>query len=327
VGACGTDREIVDAEFGTAPAGDDFLVLGHESLGRIAEAGPNADPWATPGSLVVAMVRRPGGSIYDRIGRPDLTTDADVRERGVNRLHGFLTEAYADDAAFLVPIPDPLEPVAVLLEPLSVVEKAFRVAHEVQARLKVWEPARAAVLGAGTVGMLAALVGRLEGLDVTVASRRPGPYLNSEALEAIGVRYVSTAATPIADIGAAHGPFDLVIDATGSSAVALESPTLLAMNGIAILASVTGGDRRTELPSDRINQAMVLGNRALVGTVNAARRDFERGVERMTEAEAAHPGWLGRVITTRVAGLAHYAEMLDRLEHDQDAIKVVVEVR
>jgi glucose 1-dehydrogenase len=326
VGACGTDREIVDAEFGTAPEGDDFLILGHESLGRISEAGPNAEPWAQPGTLVVATVRRPGRSVYDRIGRLDLTTDEDVRERGVNRVHGFLTEAYADDAAFLVPVPEPLESVAVLLEPLSVVEKAFRVAGEVQRRLEIWEPVRAAVLGAGTVGLLAALVFRLAGLEVTVASRRPAPYRNSEALAAIGVRYRSTSTSSLVDIQAAHGPFDLVLDATGASPIALEAPTLLAMNGIAMLASVTGGDRRAELPTDRINQRLVLGNRAMVGTVNAARRDFERGVERMAEAEAAYPGWLASLITTRIAGLAGYAEMLAHLEHDDDAIKVVVEL-
>jgi threonine dehydrogenase-like Zn-dependent dehydrogenase len=326
VGVDGTDREIVAAEFGTAPAGDDFLILGHESLGRIEQAGPDAPGWAVPGTLVVATVRRPGRSIYDRIGRMDLTTDDDVRERGINRVHGFLAEAYGDDPAFLVPIPESLEPVAVLLEPLSIVEKAFRVAHEVQARLEVWEPARAAVLGAGSVGMLAALVFRLAGLDVTVASRREPPYRNSDGLGALGARYVSTTTTPLEELAAEHGPFDLVLDATGSSAIALETPTLLAMNGIAILASVTGGDRRVAVPADRINQALVLGNRAMVGTVNAARRDFERGVERMLEAEATYPGWLGRLITTRIAGLANHAEMLHRLEHDKDAIKIVVEV-
>jgi threonine dehydrogenase-like Zn-dependent dehydrogenase len=152
------------------------------------------------------------------------------------------------------------------------------------------------------------------------------PYRNSEALEAIGARYVSTSQTTLDGLRVAHGPFDLVLDATGSSRIALEAATLLAMNGIVILASVTGGDTRTELPADRINQALVLGNRAMVGTVNAARRDFERGVERMREAETAFPGWLGALITTRIHGLAGYAEMLDRLEHDEDAIKVVVEV-
>ena len=326
VGGCGTDREIAAAEFGTAPDGDDFLIIGHESLGRIARAGDHAPRWARPGTLVVAMVRRPGTSLYDRIGRQDLTTDEVVFERGINRIHGFLAQAYADDAAYLVPVPDVLEPVAVLLEPLSIVEKGWRVAGEVQRRLEVWQPARACVLGAGTIGMLAALVLRLSGLEVIVASRREAPYLNSRLLDAIGVGYASTATTELADLRRAHGPFDVVVEATGFSPLALEAPTLLGPNGIVVLASVTGGDQRAELPSDRINQGIVLGNQAVVGTVNAARRDFERGVARMLEAEAVHPGWLRRFLTTPIQGLGGYAELLDRLEHDADAIKVYVEV-
>jgi threonine dehydrogenase-like Zn-dependent dehydrogenase len=326
VGGCGTDREIVAAEFGTAPAGDDVLIIGHESLGRIERVGANAPAWATPGTLVVAMVRRPGSSVYDDIGRPDLTTDPDVVERGINRMHGFLAEAYVDDARFLVPVPDVLEPVAVLLEPLSIVEKGFRVGHEVQRRLEVWEPQRVAIFGAGTIGMLAALVGRLSGLDVTVYSRRRPPYLNRRMLEANGAADVSSSSTTIEDLGQATGPFDLVLDATGYSPLSLQTPAILAPNGIAILASVTGGDTRAELPTDRLNQSLVLGNRAMVGTVNAARRDFERGVARMLESEARHPGWLGKLLTTRIHGLEGYRDLLDRLEHDDDAIKVVVEV-
>jgi hypothetical protein len=131
VGACGTDREIVDALFGTAPAGDDFLVIGHENLGRVAEVGENVTDGLRPGALVVATVRRPGTSIYDTIGLQDMTTD-EARERGINRLHGYLAEAYVDDVAFLVPLPDSLEPVGVLLEPLSIAEKGIRQAFEIQ---------------------------------------------------------------------------------------------------------------------------------------------------------------------------------------------------
>lgn len=326
VGVDGTDREIIAAEFGTAPAGDDFLIIGHEGLGRIERAGVHAPAWASPGTLVVATVRRPGRSVYDRIGRPDLTTDEDVCERGINRVHGFLAEAYVDDAAYLVPVPPSLEPVAVLLEPLSIVEKALRVAHEVQRRLDVWHPARAAVLGAGSIGMLTALVFRLSGLDVTVYSRRPAPYLNSRLLDEIGVRYVSSTTVSVEDLGRRHGPFDMVLDASGHSPLSLEAGTLLAMNGVLVLASVTGGDQRAELPTDRLNRGFVLGNRVMVGTVNAARRDFERGVARLLEAEAVHPGWLRKLLTTPIAGLAAHREMLDRLEHDDEAIKVHVDI-
>ena len=186
VGLCGTDREIDAAEFGEAPAGDDFLIIGHENLGRIEAVGPNVPSTLKPGGLVVATVRRPGSTIYDLIGLQDMTTGEDFTERGIRRAHGYLAESYAEDAAYLVALPESLEKAGVLLEPLSIVEKGIRQAYEIQRRLHVWQPARAAVLGAGPVGLLAALALRLRGIEVEVLSRRAAPYLNSDLVEAIG---------------------------------------------------------------------------------------------------------------------------------------------
>jgi threonine dehydrogenase-like Zn-dependent dehydrogenase len=325
VGACGTDREIVEALFGTAPAGDDFLIIGHENLGRVAAVGENVPGWLRPGALVVATVRRPGRSIYDRIGMPDMTTD-EPNERGINRLHGFLAEAYVDDAEFLVPLPDSLEAVGVLLEPLSIAEKGIRQAVEIQRRLRVWQPTRAAVLGAGTIGLLTALVLRLRGIEVTVYSRRPAPYRNSELLEAIGARYLSSADNTLDDLAERAGPLDLIVDASGFSPLALGAARVVATNGVLVLVSVTSGDRTAALPTDVINQGFVLGNKVMVGTVNSHRDDFVTGVEDLLRAEAFHPGWLNRLITTRVNGLEGFDEMVAHLEDDRDAIKVVVEV-
>jgi threonine dehydrogenase-like Zn-dependent dehydrogenase len=325
VGACGTDREIVDARFGTAPAGDDYLVIGHESLGRVAEVGENVPDSIRPGGLVVATVRRPGRSVYDEIGLLDMTTD-DPNERGINRLHGFLAEAYVDDAAFLVPLPESLEAVGVLLEPLSIAEKGIRQAFEIQQRLQVWNPVRAAVLGAGSIGLLLTLALRLRGIAVTVYSRRPAPYLNSRLLEEIGAGYLSSGDASLDDLAEAAGPLDLIFDASGSSALALGAARVLGTNGVLVLASVTSGHVTAELPVDAINEGFVLGNKVMVGTVNAHRDDFVAGVEDLLRAGAAYPGWLGRLMTTRVAGLGGYPEMLSHLRDDRDAIKVVVEV-
>jgi len=326
VGLDGTDRELVNGRYGEAPPGADFLVLGHESLGRVRAVGPAVAPSIVPGTLVVATVRRPGDTLLDRIGMQDMSPDDSYREHGIHRLHGFLTEAYVDDARFLVPIPEPLEPVAVLLEPLSVAEKGIRQAFEIQRRLKLWEPRRAAVLGAGGLGLLTALAMRLRGLEVTVYSRRQPPYRNSELVEQLGGRYVSTEAMDLARLAEAHGPFDLMFDATGFSPLALGAIQALARNGVLVLAGVASGDRTTELPTDLLDQRIVLGNQVIVGTVNAHRDDFIAGVDDLLRAEASHPGWLGSLLTTRIDGLNGYAEMLDRLEHDDDAIKVYVEV-
>jgi threonine dehydrogenase-like Zn-dependent dehydrogenase len=325
VGACGTDREIVDALFGTAPAGDDFLVIGHENLGRVTAVGENAPDWLRPGGLVVATVRRRGRAIYDEIGIPDMTTDQPY-ERGINRLHGFLAEAYVDDPDFLVPLPESLEAVGVLLEPLSIAEKGIRQAFEIQRRLRAWHPTRAAVLGAGPIGLMFALALRLGGLEVTVYSRRASPYRNSDLLGAIGARYMSSTDATLDDLAEAAGPLDLIVDASGSSPLALGAARVLATNGVLVLASVTSGNGTAELPTDAINEGFVLGNKVMVGTVNSHRDDFVTGVEDLLRAEAFFPGWLDQLITTRVKGLEAHAEMLRHLVDDRDAIKVVVEV-
>ena len=326
VGLCGTDLEIASAEFGTAPPGDDHLVIGHEGLGRVEAVGPEAPAGLAPGRLVVATVRRPGRSVYDAIGRADLTTDDDVRERGINRLHGFLAEAYVEDAEHLVGLPESLLEVGVLLEPLSIVEKALRVADEVQARLRIWRPERAAVIGAGTIGLLTALVLRLRGVDVTVLSRRRPPTLPSELVEAIGGRYRSTEDVAVVEAARRHGPFDLILEASGHSPLAFEAADALGPNGVLVLASVTGGERTAEVPTDRINRAFVLQNKALVGTVNAAPEDFDAGVADLLLAERRQPGWLGRLKTTPIDGLDDPAAMLRALGEDETAIKAFVRV-
>jgi threonine dehydrogenase-like Zn-dependent dehydrogenase len=325
VGVDGTDKEINAAEYGTAPEGHEFLVLGHEGFGQVEAVGPNVTEVA-PGDFVVATVRRPGASIYDRIGTSDMTTDETYFERGISLRHGFLTEYYVDDAEFIVKVPRSLREVGVLLEPFTVVQKGIVQAFEIQRRLRVWRPRRAAVLGAGTIGLLATLALRLRGLAVTTFGRTPKPYLNATLVEAIGARYESTADLPILDGARKHGPFDLIFEATGSSPVVFESLQALAKNGVLVLSSVTGGDRRIEVPADRINLDFVLGNKVMVGTVNANREYFESGVRDMAQAEAEYPGWLARLLTHPVKGLERYRELLDTLTGARGAIKVFCEV-
>jgi glucose 1-dehydrogenase len=321
VGVDGTDKEINAAEYGAAPPGYDFLVTGHESFGRVEAVGPNVTE-LQPGDYVVATVRRPGSSIYDRIGTYDMTTDDVYFERGINLRHGYLTEYYVDDPEYIVKIPPELREVAVLLEPTTVVEKGIAQAYEIQRRLKVWRPRRAAVMGAGTIGLLAALALRLRGLEVTVFGRTVKPYLNSDLIEALGARYESTSDVSILDGAARFGPFDLIFEATGASPVVFESMQALGKNGVLVLSSVTGGDRRIEVPADRINLEFVLGNKVMVGTVNANREYFEMGVKDMAHAAAQYPGWLNRLLTHPVQGLDNWKLLLDTLTGARGAIKV-----
>ncbi|HEX6702060.1 MAG TPA: alcohol dehydrogenase catalytic domain-containing protein, partial [Gaiellaceae bacterium] len=170
VGVDGTDKEINAAEYGAAPPGDEYLITGHESFGQVVEVGPNVPTTIRPGTYVVASVRRPGSTIYGQIGLQDFTTDDVYYERGINMLHGYLTERYVEDAQYVFPLPDNLAEVGVLLEPTTVAEKGINHAFEIQRRLKVWEPRRACILGSGTIGLLTALVARLRGLELTVYS-------------------------------------------------------------------------------------------------------------------------------------------------------------
>jgi glucose 1-dehydrogenase len=326
VGVDGTDKEINAAEYGAAPPGFDYLITGHESFGRVVEVGPNVSEFQV-GDYVVATVRRPGSSIYDQIGTYDMTTDDMYYERGINLRHGFLSEYYVDDPEYIVKIPPGLKEVAVLLEPTTVVEKGIAQAYEIQRRLRVWRPRKAAVMGAGTIGLLAALVLRLRGLDVTVFGRTPAPYLNSDLIHEIGAPYESTVTTPLLGEGCRrYGPFDLIFEATGASSVVFESMRALARNGVLVLSSVTGGDRMIEVPADRINLEFVLGNKVMVGTVNANREYFESGVKDMAHAESQYPGWLGRLLTHPVKGLENWQLLLETLSGAKGAIKVYCEV-
>jgi threonine dehydrogenase-like Zn-dependent dehydrogenase len=324
VGLDGTDKEINAGEYGAPPPGFDYLILGHEGFGVVTEVGPDVSE-LKPGDYVVSIVRQAGNSIYDLVGLPDFTTDDSYHEHGINLVHGFLTEFYVENADRLVLVPGGLRDVGVLLEPTTVVEKGIGQAYEIQRRVRVWQPKRAAVLGAGTIGLLATTVLRLRGLDVTVFGREHRPYLNSDLAEALGARYVSTQETSLVDAAAAHGPFDLMFEATGFSPLVFEAMGVLGRNGVLVLSSVTGGDRTAEVPSDSLNLGFVLGNKVMVGTVNASRADFESGVRDLAMAQARWPGWLGRLLTHPVHGLDDAPKALELLGAP-GAIKVYVEV-
>jgi glucose 1-dehydrogenase len=325
VGVDGTDKEINAAEYGAAPPGYDFLVIGHEGFGQVEGVGPNVTEFK-PGDYVVATVRRPGHSIYDLIGTSDMTTDDVYYERGINLRHGYLTEYYVDDAEYIVKIPQGLREAGVLLEPTTVVEKGIAQAYEIQRRLKVWHPRRAAVMGAGTIGLLATLALRLRGIQVVTFALHQKPNPNADLIEQLGATYESTRDVAILDGAKKYGPFDLIFEATGNSGVVFQSMQALGKNGVLVLSSVTGGDHMVQVPADKINLQFVLGNKVMVGTVNANREYFEAGVRDMAQADAEYPGWLSKLLTHRVKGLQNFQELFEKLTAGNGAIKVYCEV-
>src|SRR5436309_2121326 len=207
VGVDATDREINEALYGNAPPGGEHLVIGHESFGQVVEVGDKVTE-VKPGDFVSCTVRRPGGSLFDAIGRNDITSEETYYERGINLCHGYMTEYFVDDAEYIVKVPKNLKHLGVLSEPASVCAKAIEQAFLAQQRLQVWDPRTAFVLGAGQIGLLATMMLRLRGLEVHTLATRPGPNRKSEIVEAYGTTYVSNLQTSMAElartVGTAH---------------------------------------------------------------------------------------------------------------------------
>lgn len=315
-GACGTDAEIDQGLFGEAPSGDGYLVLGHENLGRVEQgAGP-----FSRGDLVVSTVRRPDGCPNCRAGEADMCLDGGYTERGIKGRHGFWAEAYVESPDFLVKLPAELEPVGVLLEPTSVVEKAIRQSYALQRRM-VWQPRQAVVLGAGPIGLLATLALRLRGLAVTTVARGKGSRA-ADLAQACGARYLSSWDVPIARLGEELGRIDLMVEATGSGQVALEAMQALGTNGVLCLTSVSGGAMPSEIDANGLNLRLVLGNMAVFGSVNAHRTDFEQGVTDLGQIRQRWPELLEGLITRRLP----LAEFRGALNAPSGDIKTVLEI-
>jgi len=324
VGLCGTDAEIDRGEYGIAPSGSGFLILGHESVGRVTRRARAAGKGMglVESTLVVASVRRPDGCPNCSRGEADMCLWGDYTERGIRGLHGFCAERYAERPEYLFPLPDEIAAVAVLLEPLSISEKGWRQVSAAQRRMTIWEPRRAIVTGAGPVGILAAVLLRLRGLDVTVVERTAKPDRRA-LLARIGVGYAATSVTPLDEVAGPKGHADVILEATGSSEVAFAAMDLIGPNGALILTSVTGGTRSLEVPADAINKRLVLANALVLGTVNANAVDFRQGLVDLAAAERRWPGFLLSLITRRVP----LEKATEALRHDPAQIKQVVEIR
>src|SRR5205823_10803354 len=224
VGVCGTDREICAFQYGTPPAGSEHLVIGHESLGEVVEVG-SAVSRVKPGDLVITMVRRPclhEDCMACRAGRQDFCFTGDFSERGIKGLHGFLTEFVVDDERYMHVVPRALRDVAVLVEPLTIGEKALIQVEQVQQRLPWTARHRAVVLGAGPVGLLGAMALAAAGYDTSVYSRERAPNPQADLVAAIGGHYYSAEETSIARLAEQVGNIDLVYEATGASSIAFQ---------------------------------------------------------------------------------------------------------
>ena len=317
VGVCGTDREICAFQYGTPPDGHDHLVTGHEALGEVMEVGPGVSRLRC-GDLVVPMVRRP--CAHDdcaacRAGRQDFCFTGDFAERGIKGLHGFMTEHVVDDERWMHVVPPALRDVAVLVEPLTIAEKALIQVDQVQQRLP-WacgfvpgRPSqtchRAVVIGAGPVGLLGAMALRARGYDTSVYSREPAPNPKAEVVAAIGGRYFSAQDTPLAQLAEQVGNIDLVYEATGASSVAFQMMKFLGTNGIFVFTGVPGRKAAVEVDTDVIMRNLVLKNQVVFGTVNAGVEAFEAAIRDVALLLERWPAAVRALITGRHPIEAH----------------------
>jgi threonine dehydrogenase-like Zn-dependent dehydrogenase len=310
VGVCGTDVEIAEGKYGWPPPGKTHLVLGHESLGRVLDPGPAGG--LQKGDLVVGIVRRPDPVPCPNcaVGEWDMCRNGQYTERGIKQIDGFMSERWRIEPEYAVRVDRSLGLLGVLLEPTTVVAKAWEQVAAVGQRA-FWEPRNVLVTGAGPIGLLAALLGKQRALEVHVLDRvESGP--KPELVRDLGATYHAGAVT-----GIGFQP-DIIVECTGVGQVIADSLRAIGSGGIVCLTGVGSGGRTTGFSTADVAAEMVLGNNVIVGSVNANKRHWYKAGEALARADRS---WLARLITRR-----ERPEDFERaLQRQADDIKVVVQ--
>ncbi|MBI3951154.1 MAG: glucose 1-dehydrogenase [Acidobacteria bacterium] len=330
VGICGTDREEASGGRARAPDGQKGLIIGHEMFGQVVEVG-HAVSRVQTGDYAVFTVRRGCGQcLLCAMNRSDMCRTGNYHERGIWGLDGYQAEYVVDKEQYVVRVPRELEPLGVLIEPLSIAEKAIDEAVRLQmARLPdtlatpQWLfDRRCLVAGLGPIGLLAAMALRLReaevyGLDIVDASTaRP------QWLAAIGGHYVDGRQIPPDQVDDALGPMDLIFEATGVPGLAFNLLDALALNGVYVLTGIPGGSRPLQIPGAELIRQFVLDNQVMVGSVNAARDHFQMAVDDLAQAHLCWSDHVARLITHRYP-TADFAMALG--QHPPDEIKAVIQ--
>jgi threonine dehydrogenase-like Zn-dependent dehydrogenase len=311
IGVCGTDRDIVRGHYGWAPPGQSRLVIGHESLGVVREAPPQAA--VVPGDLVVGIVRRPDPEPCPScaIGEWDMCRNGRYTERGIKERHGFGSEYFRIEPEFLVKVDPTLGETAVLLEPTSVVAKAWDHTERIGQRARSWDPKTLLVTGAGPVGLLAALMGAQRGLEVHVLDHHEHRPKRAMVERLGGIYHVDTLAN-------LRFKPDVLMECSGAPSVVRDVLGNTAASGIVCLVGVTEPGHDFEIDVGALNRTMVLDNNTVFGTVNANKLHYEMAGEALRKAERS---WLDTMITRREP-VEHWTRSLQR---QPDDIKVIVE--
>jgi threonine dehydrogenase-like Zn-dependent dehydrogenase len=311
LGICGTDREIVSGEYGWPPPGKDRLVLGHESLGVVEDAPPGSG--FAPGDLVVGIVRRPDPVPCPACaaGEWDMCRNGRYTERGIKQRDGYGAERYRLEPAFTVRVDPALGILGVLLEPASILAKAWDQTERIGHRSDTWAPRTLLVTGAGPIGLLAALFGVQRGLEVHVLDRvRDGP--KPDLVRRLGATYHPGELNGLNGLAP-----DIIMECTGAAALVSAVLGRPSTCGVVCLTGVSSTGHLIELDTGSINRAMVLENQAVFGTVNANRAHYHAAAAALAKADR---DWLAGLISRRVP-LARWHEALERRPDD---IKVII---
>jgi glucose 1-dehydrogenase len=312
LGVCGTDREIVAGSYGWAPPGEQRLVIGHESLGRVHEAPP--DCGFAVGDLVVGIVRRPDPVPCPAcaIGEWDMCRNGRYTERGIKERNGYGADFFRVEPDFLVKIDASLDGAGVLVEPTSIVAKAWDHTERIGRRSRAWKPRTLLVTGAGPIGLLAALMGMQRGLDVHVLDHNDAPPKRDIVRRLGGTFHVGA----LADLNSFKP--DILMECTGVPDVVRGAFGYTASGGIVCLVGVSSPGHALDVDVGGLNRTMVLGNDTVFGTVNANRAHYDAAVDALRRADRS---WLDRLITRRVP-VEQWTQALERRPGD---IKVVVD--
>jgi glucose 1-dehydrogenase len=312
IGVCGTDREIIAGHYGEAPEGAERLIIGHESLAEIVSAPANSG--FSAGDLIVGIVRRPDPVPCPNCaaGEWDMCRNGLYTEHGIKGAHGYAAELFAIDPLYAVKIDGTLRETGVLLEPASVVAKAWDHIERIGARA-VWKPRTVLVTGAGPVGLLAALMGLQRGLDVTLFDRAQ-EGIKPKLAEKLGAHYCTE------DLSKLPLRPDIVIECTGAPTVVIAALEITSPVGMVCLAGLSSGQRKVQLESEILGRTMVLENDVVFGTVNANRRHYAMAADALAAAEQ---DWLRMMITRRVP-LSNWREAFQR---GSDDVKTVIDFR
>ena len=330
VGICGTDREEMSGGRAQAPDGQKELVIGHEMFGQVASVGSSVTRVKT-GDFAVFTVRRGCDECLScRVGRSDMCQTGKYRERGIRGLDGYQTEYVVDKEEYLVRVAPELEAVGVLLEPLSIVEKAIDEALRLQT-VRCPEAAitpdwlfgrRCLVAGLGPVGLLAAMILSLRGGDVYGLDVVDSTSARPKWLSGIGGHYVDGRQIPADKVRSKIGSMDLILDASGIAKLEFNLLDALSLNGVYVLTGIPGGDRPLQIAGAELVRQLVLGNQVLLGSVNAGRGHFQMAADDLAQAHRHWPGHVQGLITDRHPA-GRFAESVDH--HQPNTIKEVIE--